>query len=216
MVTLFLRTVIIYLIMLAAIRLMGKRQVGELEISELVITFLLSELAVIPISNRNVPLSHAIVPILLLLSAEVIISFILSKRSSARRIVIGKPSVLINKGRLDQGELDRLRMSPSELLAELRLKDVPSLSEVEYAIIEDNGQLSVIRKTSAKEACGMAHCIIDSGQINRDGLRGAGIDEEWLSDYLKESGTAVEDVCLLTVDDGGNAILINNEGNGKG
>ncbi len=215
MVTLFLRTVIIYLIMLASIRLMGKRQVGELEISELVITFLLSELAVIPLTNINVPLSHAVIPILLLLSAEVILSFLLSKKSGARKVVIGKPSVLINKGRLDQNELERLRMSPSELLAELRLKDIPSISDVEYAIVEDNGKLSVIKKPSRSEGVGMAHCIIDNGQINRDGLRGAGRDESWLAAFLRENGTAVRDVCLMTVDDGGNTVLINNEGNGK-
>ena len=202
--TIVLRTVIIYLLLLASIRLMGKRQVGELEISELVITFLLSELAVIPIADKTAPLWHAAVSILILLSAEIVTSYFASKCPAFRKLLIGKPSVIINKGTLDKKELSRQRISISELLSELRLQGIASLSEVQYAIIEDNGKLSVFTE-------GIAHCVIADGAVSPAGLSEVGRDEKWLRSYLKERNTAVEDVYVMTVDDGGKIFIIYNE-----
>ena len=219
MATLFLRTVIIYVILLAALRLMGKRQVGELEVSELVITFLLSELAVLPLSNRNAPLSHALIPVLLLLSAEVIFSFLTFRFPLFRRIALGKPSVIINKGKIDTGELAKLRISVAELMSELRLCGVASLNEVEYAVIEDNGKMSVFKNArsspvTAKDAGaevvekGIAHCLIAEGRISGDGLKSAGKSADWLRSFLDEKNTAVSDVFFMTVDDSGEIIII--------
>lgn len=225
MVTLVIRTIIIYLLMLLAIRIMGKRQVGELEVSELVITFLLSELAVLPISNKNAPLSHAVIPILLLLSLEVIFSFALSKSSLLRKIMIGKPSIIIQKGKLDTKELAKLRISMAELMSELRLKGVASLSEVEYAIVEDNGQLSVFKPAGTSpltpedagidvRSKGIAHCVISNGKVSEDGLRAAGRDCKWLESELRKRGAAVFDVCIMTVDDCGEIFMML-KGDGK-
>ena len=219
MATLVIRTLIIYALMLIAIRIMGKRQIGELEISELVITFLLSELAVLPISNKNAPLSHAVIPILLLLSLEVIFSFALSKSALLRKIMIGKPSIIINKGKVDSKELSKLRISMAELMSELRLKGAASLSEVEYAIIEDNGQLSVFKTAGtspltpddagiAARSRGIAHCVISSGKISQEGLIAAGRDKTWLEFELQKRNTAVSDVCLMSVDDCGDIFLL--------
>ncbi len=224
MATLFFRTLIIYVVLIAALRLMGKRQVGELEVSELVITFLLSELAVLPISNRNAPLSHGLIPVLLLLAFEVILSYVSSKSPLFRKVMLGKPSVIINKGALDRDELSKLRISVTELMSELRQKGVSSISEVEYAIIEDNGKLSVFKRSdlspvSRKDAgieteeCGIAHCVIAEGEISDDELRSAKRDRAWLGSVLKAKGAAACDVYLMTVDDGGriNIIMKGNE-----
>ena len=219
MATLFLRTIVIYVILLAAIRLMGKRQVGELEVSELVTTFLISELAVLPLSNRNAPLSHAIVPVLLLLSAEVVFSYLTFKSPLFRRIALGKPSIIINKGKLDRKELAKLRMSIAELIGELRLCGVASIDEVEYAVVEDNGKLSVFKNArssplTAEDAGlhsgerGIAHCLIADGRICDDGLAAAGRDREWLLSFLDEKNTAVGDVCFMAVDDSGKINII--------
>ncbi|MBR6917808.1 MAG: DUF421 domain-containing protein [Clostridia bacterium] len=198
---------------------MGKRQVGELEVSELVITFLLSELAVLPISNKNAPLSHAIIPGLLLLAAEVIFSFVLSKSERFRKFAIGRPSIIINKGELDRKELSKLRIGISELMSELRLKGAASLSEVEYAIVEENGQLSVFKRAAssgltpsdvgieAKEH-GIAHCVIASGKVSDEGLRAAGRDRAWLAQKLAPTGASEDAVFLMTVDDAGDTIII--------
>ena len=102
-----MRTIIIYILLLAVIRLMGKRQIGELEVSELVTTLLLSELASQPISDSNIPLMNAVVPILVLMTAEVILSYILTKSKTAKKILNGTPSILVNKGILDQKELNK-------------------------------------------------------------------------------------------------------------
>ncbi len=219
MATLFLRTIVIYILLLAAIRLMGKRQVGELEVSELVITFLLSELAVLPLSNKNAPLSHAIVPVLLLLSAEVIFSYLAFRFPRFRKIALGKPSVIINKGKIDRKELAKLRIGIAELMSELRLCGVASIDEVEYALIEDNGKLSVFKNArsspltphdsgiAAKER-GIAHCLVAEGRISRDGLKISGRTEEWLNSFLEEKNTAVGDVYFMTVDDSGEIVMI--------
>lgn len=133
LVTIFARTVIIYILLLAVIRLMGKRQIGELEVSELVTTLLLSELASQPISDSNIPLLNAVVPILVLLTAEVILSYVLTKSKAAKKLLNGTPSILINKGVLDQKELNKSRISVEELMGELRLKDISDISAVNYA-----------------------------------------------------------------------------------
>ena len=219
MATLFLRTVIIYALLLAAIRLMGKRQVGELEVSELVITFLLSELAVLPLSNRYAPLSHALIPVLLLLSAEVIFSFLTFKFPLFRRIALGKPSVIVKKGKVDSKELARLRISIAELMSELRLCGAASLDEVEYAVVEDNGKLSVFKNAASSPAVsrdagiktverGIAHCVIADGKICGEGLADADKSADWLDRFLKEKNTAVSDVWFMTVDDSGEIIII--------
>ena len=222
MITVFFRTIAVYVLLLASLRLMGKRQVGELELSELVITFLLSELAVLPIANAKAPVWNALIPIAVLLSAEVVSSYAASKSPAFRRFLLGKPSVIICKGKLDRKELDRLRMSVSELMSELRQKGVASLSEVDYAIVEDNGKLSVFRKSgedppSASDlgmhvgSRGIAHCVIADGKISDSGLADAGKGRDWLAEYLEKTGAAADDVCIMTVDDGGEIFIIYNE-----
>lgn len=226
MITLFIRTLLIYFILLITIRLMGKRQIGELQITEFIVTFMLSELATTPIIDKRVPVTYAVVPILLLLSLEVIFSFIISKLPSLKKIFFGSPGVLICRGVIMQKELERNRIDINELLAELRLKDISDPSQVEYAILEDNGKLSVIKKASLSPAtpsdlsvkvkeAGLAHPLVICGTVSTAGLKMADKTESWLLSELAEAKVNVEDVFLFTVDDSGKTNIIMKDGGKK-
>ncbi|MBR6709377.1 MAG: DUF421 domain-containing protein, partial [Clostridia bacterium] len=192
MLTISLRTVMIYLILIGAMRLMGKRQIGELEISELITTLMLSELATLPIANQEIPMLYAVIPIIILLTLEVCNSMILIKIPRIKNIVSSKPSVLIRRGKFDQRELARIRMSIDELIGELRRQGISSPAEVDYAILEQNGKLTVIERAAARpltaEALGipvkdggLSHIIIADGFVNALNLKMTGHDEHWLA-----------------------------------
>ncbi len=219
MVSVFLRTFLLYVILIGTIRLMGKRQIGELQLSELVTTLMISEFAVIPIQDKDIPVTYAIIPICLLLSIEVIFSFILLKSSTLRKIFMGTPSIIIYKGRLLQHELKDLRLGINELLSELRLKDISDISDVEYAILEENGKLSVFTKSQKNtltpehmgiqpEENGLAHPVIIDGEVSQINLRLANKNEKWLEKYLKDVGKNKSDIFLMTVDDCGKTDII--------
>ncbi len=224
MITVFCRTLIIYLLLIGAMRLMGKRQVGELQISELVITLMLSELAVTPIADKGIPIAHAIVPILTLLSVEVVLSFWMTKSEKLKEALCGRPSMLIRRGKLDQKELLRVRMGISELMSELRLQNIADISDVDYAILEENGRLSVFLRAdrlplSAGDAgiegseSSYAHLIIGDGKIHVDTLRKTGHDENWLKKELRARSLTPEDVFLMTMKDSGKIeILLKEKG----
>lgn len=216
--TIFIRTVLIYIILIAAMRVMGKRQVGQLEVSELVTTFLLSELASFTITDDGIPLLFSVIPILTLLSLEVVGSFTVNKSPLLKKLFIGHPTILIRKGKIIEAELLRNRISIEELLSQLRLKNVTAVDDVEYAILEQNGQLSVIPKADKLPATpsdlkltvsevGIAHAVVIDGTVNEENLRLSGRDRVWLEQYLKCEGIACSKVFLLTVDDAGNILL---------
>ena len=220
MVMIFLRTIIMYIFLVVVMRLTGKRQIGELQLSELITALLLSELAASPITNNNIPLCYGIVPILTLICIEIINTFIVTKSQILKRFFDGVPSILINKGVLDQKELAKTRMSIEELTAELRLKDIYDLSEVEYAILEQNGQLSAAPKTAAKPLSvgdmslvlpdkGIAHLLIVDGKISKYNLRLTGKTEIWLKKRIKAYGFAdIDEVFLFTIDDSGGEYIL--------
>ncbi len=207
MATVLIRTALIYVLFTFAIRLMGKRQVGEMQLSELVTTFMLSELAINPIQDISIPISYSLIPLVFLFSIEVISSFIATKSSSFRRAFVGSPSVIIKNGVLNQGELERLRISISELLSELRLKDIGSIDEVDYAILEQNGKLSVFKKQSG----GIAHAIVIDGELNSSALSASEKSAEWVQEQIKERNLSLKQVFLMTVDDNGNINIIKKE-----
>lgn len=222
MATVLIRTSIIYILFTFAIRLMGKRQVGEMQISELITTFMLSELAINPIQDISIPISYSLIPLVFLLVMEVITSFLVTKSPFLRKLFMGAPSIIIKNGILNQKELSRLRISISELLSELRLKDVSSIDDVDYAILEQNGKLSVFLKSdkrtltledmkNKKASCGIAHAIIQDGDINKSGLDETGKSEEWLTKYLSKRSLDIKNVFLMTVDDNGKINIIEKE-----
>ena len=219
MFTMTYRTVLVYLLLLIVIRLMGKRQIGELQTSEFIITILLSEIASAPISNPEIPLFHAVLPVLILLALEVSISAALLRFNFLKRLFYGSPSVLIRKGEIDVRQMRKNRMEIEELLSELRQKGFSDPSDVYYAILEDNGKLSVFPKAAEAPATpsnlsltpketGIAHvCIID-GRIVDENLVLAGWDRTHLEKELKKRGLSPSAVFILTVNDQGSVTCI--------
>lgn len=211
MATVLVRTAIIYILFTIAIRLMGKRQVGELQISELITTFMLSELAINPIQDISIPIAYALIPLVFLFSMEVITSFLVTKLPKFRRAFMGAPSIIIRAGVLDQKELGRLRISISELLSELRLKNVSKIEDVDYAILEQNGQLSVFLKGNMQSSNGIAHAIIQDGSINHSALGEAKKTHNWIDEQLIERGLNLSEVFLMTCDEKDNVNIIKKE-----
>ena len=222
MISVFSRTIIIYITLLFAMRLMGKRQVGEMQAAELIITLLLSERAVGSITNKNLPILHSIIPIFLLLSLEVITSFALTKSNRLKKLLNGAPIVLIKDGEINIKALADNRIEIDELMAELRQKNAPDITSVKYAILEDNGKLSVFLKAENSPPTGqdlhitqtdpgIAHEIIIDGEIVEENLTLMGKDSEWLQIQLDNDNTALEDVFLFTLNDADEIRLIRKE-----
>lgn len=210
MAVLWIRTIVIYLFLIIILRIMGKRQIGELEVSDLITTFLLSELATMPLSNNDIPLFYTVIPITLILFFEVTSAFFSTKSKWFKKFLCGNPSYLIKKGQVDQKELQKLRMSMEELLTALRQAEVSNISSVDYAILEVNGKLSVMKKNS-DDASGLSHPVIVDGRLDQYQLSLSGKNEQWIFQQLKKQKYSLKDVFLLTVDDSGTVNIIGKE-----
>ncbi len=219
MTTILIRTVIIYIFLITIMRLMGKRQLGELEVSELVSTILLSDIASLPICDQDIPLVYAIIPIITITFFEVTMSFILTKVPALKKIISASPSFLINKGVINKKELSKNRISIDELLSEVRQKGVTDISEVEYAIIEQNGKITVIPKVQfsppksadlglSPTEQGLCHILISDGRIDKFGLERTQKSEGWLHDTLRKQKVDLKEIFLLTIDDSEKITLI--------
>ena len=195
----FFRTLILYIMVVIIMRIMGKHQIGELQPYELVVALMISEMAAIPITDTEIPLINGIIPILTLLLAQVTLSYWTLKSKNARAIVCGRPSILIEKGRIVEDELRRLRMNMNDLLEELRVKNFPNISEVDYAILETNGKMSVIPKGQHRPVLtsdlgikaqdpGLPLSLIIDGDIIYQNLNMTGFTEEKLRQYFKDQG----------------------------
>ena len=204
MTSLVARGLIVYVLLSFSLRIMGKRQLGEMNVSELVSTLLVSEIASIPIDDPDIPLMNAIIPILLILSLEIILSTIKNKSERIKNIIEGKPQYIIYKGRLLQKALKDNRISVNELLSELRTQGIGSIEEVYYAAVEQNGTLSVIKKADNS----IAHPLIIDGQLIEENLNAMGYDDMWISRQLSKMKTKADDVFLMTVTDLGHIHLI--------
>ena len=218
----YLRTVILYLVLIAGMRLLGKRQIGQLEPSEFVLAMLIADLASIPMQDSGIPLLSGLVPIVTILSLELSLSGLTMVSVKFRRLLCGKPVILIENGRLIQQNLRKTRISLDELTAKLRLKDVLDLTTVQYAIVETDGNLSVFpfpkdRPASAKEAGIRAKpqylpvTIIEDGCLSRENLRKAGKDDRWLRSVLESHRSDRSGTFLLTVDKGGKVNWVGKE-----
>ena len=223
MITVFVRTFIIYTILLLSMRFLGKRQVGELELSELITTFMLSELAVMPISDPDIPIVYALIPILSLLSIEVVLSFIVSRYAPMRKIFFGTPSILIYKGKINLKEIKKLRIGITELVSELRQKDISDICDVRCAILEENGKLSVFPRSAAspltKEDAGIEAAekglglpVLVGGHLMQKTMRDADVDEAWIDKKLMENDLTRKDVLLMTVDEQKHVVFVRKEG----
>lgn len=219
MVTVLMRTLIIYVSLILVMRIMGKRQIGELEISDLVTTFLISEIASLPITDTEIPLSHAIVPIVTLLTLEVAISMLLSKFPRFKFLFSARPSTLIKDGTLQKKALEDARLSFDELFSQLRQQGYDDLSQIKYAILEQNGNITVIQKAPYKtptadqlkissEEKGLFHIVIERGRINAHGLKTVGLSKSELLQLLSKNGCEPKDVYLLMINDANETRLI--------
>ena len=215
----FLRAVIIYLLVILALRFMGKRQIGELQPTELVVTILISEVASIPLEDADNPLFFAFVPVIVIICLEVIISGISLQSVKFRRLVTGKPIIVIDDGTINQKALKSTRVSISDLLDNLRLKGYFDISEVKYAVLEMNGQLSVLPKETQAplnaQALGMKvskkeipFTVISDGEIIKGHLDEVGINESDIRKQLQREKLRQKDVLLMTADKAGNFLTI--------
>ena len=206
----YLRTLILYLVLILSVRLMGKRQIGQMEASEFVVTMLVANLASIPMQDPGIPLYSGLVPILTVLGAELVLSGLILYSVKLRRYICGKPVILIDNGKILQENLRRTRVTLDELVGHLREKDVLDLQTVQYAILETNGNLSVFPyPDNGKQSLPLT--IIEDGFFSRENLQKSGYDERWLADILQQRGGDIHTTFLLTVDGSGNVIWIRRE-----
>lgn len=220
----FVRTVIVFLLLIVSIRIMGKRQLGELEPLELVVAVLISNLASQPLQDTGTPLIYGVVPVLTLLACQLVISAISVKSSRFRRVVSGKPSILIDNGVIVQSEMKKCRLSVDELYVELRINGITDISQVRHAILETDGTLSVLPYAKFSPATpeelgvaapddGLPVSVITEGRIMRENMRLLGKDEKWLEAQLRKRGArSAREVYLLTVDASGNIYFAKKEG----
>ena len=214
-----IRTIILYIFIIIGIRLMGKRQVGELEPSELVLSLIIADLASVPMQDYGIPLLTGILPILALLAMTMILSVLTMKSVRFRALMCGRPSIVIRDGLVDQREMARNRLTIDELLEELRAKGYTDPATVKYAILETNGQLSVLPYANQKpptaqqlqvsaEESGLPLVVISDGRLLEHNLRALGRDRNWLNQRLEERGcSGLEAVFLLLVDQTGSIYL---------
>ena len=217
----FLRTALLYLVLVLAVRLMGKRQIGQMEASEFVVTMLVANLAAIPMQDGAIALYSGLVPILTVLGLELVLAGLLMRSVLLRRIFCGKPVILIDNGKILSRNLRRTRVTLDELMGHLRQKGALEITDVQFAILETDGTLSVFlcpeKEPATAEDAGVTvkkrHLpisIIQDGQICRENLQKAGKDQAWLEKTLKQYGTR-EDTLLLTVDDEGTVVWLGRE-----
>ncbi len=212
MIIVVLRTLILYTFVIIALRLMGKREIGQLQPFELVVIIMISELAAIPSENVGIPLLSGIIPIMVLLLTSLTLAGISLKSERARTIICGTPSILIERGKILEDELKKNRYNLTDLLEELRIKNVPNIADVEFAVLETNGQLSVFPKSQNRPTIpkdfmlktqfeGLPLTLIMDGNLNHKNLQQGNKDLTWLKKELKKQKIdRVEDVFLASLD----------------
>lgn len=218
----YFRTIALYLVLIVVIRLMGKRQIGQMEPSEFVVTMLVANLASIPMQDSGIPLFSGVVPILTVLGLELVLAALSLRSIRIRKLLCGKPVILIENGNILQDNLRKTRVTLDELTGHLRQKDVLDLKSVQYAILETNGNLSVFpypkeRPASAKEAGIPARkqylplTIISDGTLLVENLKKAKKDEAWVQRVLDTHHASIRDTWLLTVDSGDHVLFYRKE-----
>ena len=207
----YIRTILLYLLLIAVVRLMGKRQIGQMEPAEFVVTMLVANLAAIPMQDGGIPLFSGIVPIVTVLGVELVLSALSMKSVRLRKLLCGKPVILVENGNILQKNLRKTRITLDELTGHLREKDVLDLQSVQYAILETNGNLSVFpypkeKPASAKEAGVQVKkqylpiTLVSDGKILRSNLKKAGKTTAWVQKVLQQRQATVAQTWLLTVD----------------
>ena len=211
----FVRAIMVYILVLVVMRLMGKREIGQLQPFELVISIMIADLASIPMTDPGVPIFNGLVPILGLLAMHLLITVLNIKSVNLRKITCGKPTILVYRGKIDEEALKKERFTISELQERLRGKDVFNLGDVEFAILETNGEVSVITKPNKRNLTpedmnieadyeGLPYDLIVDGKIMYENLNKIGKDKRWLIKQIEKFKCMPEDVLIATMDGKGN------------
>ncbi len=219
MLTVLLRTILVYVAILVGVRIMGKRQISQLQTSELVVTLLISELAVMPIQQQEQPIWNGIVPMAMLVLCELLVSFLMMKNGKFRKLVCGKPVMIIENGKILQDQMRKLRMSTEDLSIQLRQKDVFALEQVAYAIIETNGAMSVSKhakdapltpkQASVKVKPELLEVVVVSdGELSESSVHLCGKDDAWVEKQVKAAGLTLGQVFLMTASRDGNFRIV--------
>lgn len=210
-----IRTVILYGLVLCTFRILGKRQVGQLQPADLVITLMLSEILVIPMQDTHIPLMNTFIPVLTLIALEIFVSLLCTKSIRARTILQGNSIVIIRDGKLMQRQLKKLRFTVDDLLEALRKKDIFDISEVQYAIVETDGTLSVLPKPAERDAKakylhaeepdnGIPCVVISDGKLIKTQLAECNMTVPKLEALLKKKHICTQEILLMTLDKAGN------------
>lgn len=211
----FVRAIIIYILVLIVMRLMGKREIGQLQPFELVISIMIADLASIPMTDPGVPIFNGLVPILGLLAMHLLITVLNIKSVNIRKITCGKPTILVYRGKIDEEALRKERFTVSELQERLRGKEIFNLGDVEFAILETNGEVSVIQKPNKRNSIpedfnimpeyeGLPYDLVVDGKIMYENLTKIGKNERWLKNQIDKFKTTPENVLIATMDGKGN------------
>lgn len=222
------RLPVVYLVLLISTRIMGKREIGQLSSIDFVVAIVVAELATLPITDRNFPLLQSLVPIALLTVLQVITSLLCLKSNNFRQFLYGKPNILISKGRMQIQEMRKARYNIDDLLTQLRQRDVFDISEVEYAVLETSGDLTVILKPTkravTREDLGeknipdepMPLTLITDGVVNKKGLKQADLSEQWLYEKLREQGVSeAKEVFFASLSSDGSIYLMKRDDDKK-
>lgn len=213
MLIIFIRATVLYLFIVVIMRLMGKKQIGEMQPTELVVALVIADLSAVPMENLNTPIFYGIIPILTLFIIGEVFSYIALKSDKARGIIYGKPSILIEHGKIIEGEMRKQRININDLLEQLRISGAPSLEDVEYAILETTGDLSIIPKSSKRPVTAedlklqvqqeeLPITAIIDGRVLSYNLHLKGFDDQWLDQQLKKNNIASKhDVFFAFVND---------------
>ncbi len=207
----FFRAIILYIIVLIVMRLMGKREIGQMQPFELAISILIADLASVPMTEPGIPITNGIVPILGLLIMHLMISVINLKSNNARKIICGKPTILIYRGRIIEKALKKERFTVNELQERLRTSNVSSLSDVEYAILETSGQVTVIQKPNKRNTIpedfgimpeyeGIPYDLVVDGKVMQENLKAIGKNYEWLKKEVQKFKIRPEEALVVTID----------------
>ena len=207
----FFRTIILYIIVLIVMRLMGKREIGQMQPFELAISIMIADLATIPMTETGIPIFNGIVPILGLLLMHLMISVINMKSLNAREVICGKPSILIYRGKINEKALIKERFTINELQERLRNNNIVNLGDVEYAILETSGQVTVIQKPEKRgtipedfnitpEYEGIPYDLVIDGKIMEKNLQAIGKNKEWLRKQVEKFKIKPQEALVVTID----------------
>lgn len=212
MLPILIRGVIVYVIIIIGVRLMGKRQIGELQPSELVITFLLSDIASMPLQNSNTPLIQSVAAVFLLIALEVMTSCLSLKFRPFRTLIQGHPVMIIKNGQLQQKSMKKIRYSVDDIIESLRLKDVFDIGDVDYAYVETNGALSILLKENRENDSALPCLVISDGKVIEREFDLCELTEKKLYGILEEKGVELKNVLLMTYSKGGKMSLVLKKG----